>query len=175
MPALRTLQNRLEKSTPVLQSKRSIGKIQWFVWNFIPSSFHWNRTMECRKLYELFRVACLPSIKWNKIHLGSGGRLNPTPTTSVHFNWPRWPPVTVGARPQQSYGRIRYCEQSKRSIGSRSSLVVICTGIRSGTCVVKPCFMDTHLIRKPRYYGQFSWCTIYQVNSKSRVTSQKTQ
>ena len=53
-----------EKSTTVLQSKRSIDKIQWFVWNFIPSSFHWNGTMECRKVYELFRVACLPSTAW---------------------------------------------------------------------------------------------------------------
>ena len=64
MPALRTLQNRFEKSTTVLQSKRYIDKIQWFVWNFILSSFHWNGTMECRRVYELFRVAYLPSIAW---------------------------------------------------------------------------------------------------------------
>ena len=34
---------------------------------------------------------------------------------------------------------------------------MICTGIRSGTCAVKPHFTDTRLIRKPRYYGQFVW------------------
>ena len=68
----------------------------------------------------------------------------------------RWPPVTVGARSRQSYRRIGYCEQSKRSIDSRSSSVVICIGIRSGTCSVKPCFTDTRLIRTPRYYGQFA-------------------
>ena len=69
---------------------------------------------------------------------------------------PRWPPVTVGARSRQSYGRIGNCKQSKRSIDSRSSPVVICTGIRSGNPAVKPCFMDTRLIRTPRYYGQFA-------------------
>ena len=36
-----------EKSTTVLQSKKSIDKIQWFLGNLIPSSFHWNRTTEC--------------------------------------------------------------------------------------------------------------------------------
>ena len=44
--------------------KRSIDKIQWFVWNFIPSSFHWNGTVECRKVYELLTVAYLPSLAW---------------------------------------------------------------------------------------------------------------
>ena len=62
----------------------------------------------------------------------------------------------VGARSRQSYRRIGYCEQSKRSIGSRSSSVVICIGIRSGTCAVKPCFTDTRLIRTPQYYEQFA-------------------
>ena len=45
-------------------AKRSIDKIQWFEWNFILSSFHWNATMECEKVYELFSVAFLPSIAW---------------------------------------------------------------------------------------------------------------
>ena len=45
-------------------AKRSIDKIQWFEWNFILSSFHWNATMECEKVYELFAVAFLPSIAW---------------------------------------------------------------------------------------------------------------
>ena len=44
--------------------KRSIDKIQWFVWNFIPSSFHWNGTVKCRKVYELLTVAYLPSLAW---------------------------------------------------------------------------------------------------------------
>ena len=67
----------------------------------------------------------------------------------------RWPPVTIGARSRQSYGRIGNCEQSKKSFGSRSSSVDICIGIRSGTCAVKPHFTDTRLIQTPRYYGQF--------------------
>ena len=46
--------------------KRSIDKIQWFVWNFIPSSFHWNGTVECRKVYELLTVAYLPSLAWGR-------------------------------------------------------------------------------------------------------------
>ena len=37
-----------EKSTTVLQSKRSIDKIQGFERNFILSSFHWNG-MECER------------------------------------------------------------------------------------------------------------------------------
>ena len=45
-------------------AKRSIDKIQWFEWNFILSSFHWNATMECEKVSELFSVAFLPSIAW---------------------------------------------------------------------------------------------------------------
>ena len=53
-----------EKSTNVLQSKRSIDKIQWFKWNFTLSSFHWNGTMEYEKVDELFSVAFFPSIAW---------------------------------------------------------------------------------------------------------------
>ena len=72
-----------EKSTTVLQSKRSIDKIQWFVWNLIPSSFHWNGTMECEKVYELFSVAFLPSIAWgwvsNKLRKWGTVKLNAYP------------------------------------------------------------------------------------------------
>ena len=53
-----------EKRMTVLHPKRSIDKIQWFEWNFILSSFHWNGTMECEKVYKLFSVAFLPSIAW---------------------------------------------------------------------------------------------------------------
>ena len=64
---------------------------------------------------------------------------------------PRWPPVIVGARSRQSYGRIGYCEQSKRSIGRRSSSVVICTGIR-----FQEFLQSNPALRTPRYYGQFA-------------------
>ena len=66
-----------EKSTTVLQSKRSIDKIQWFERNFILSSFHWNGTMEYEKVYELFSVAFLPSIAWGWVSRGIHQRLPP--------------------------------------------------------------------------------------------------
>ena len=76
-----------EKSTTVLQPKRSIDKIQWFERNFILSSFHWNGTMEYEKVYELFSVAFLPSIAWGWVSniLRERGTVKPTPTSSVHF------------------------------------------------------------------------------------------
>ena len=53
-----------EKSTTVLQSKSCIDTIHWFVRDLIPSSFHWNVTVECGKVYELFTAAYLPSLAW---------------------------------------------------------------------------------------------------------------
>ena len=87
MPALRTLQNRFEKSTTVcsprglltnyshlseiLSQARFIGIEQWNAGRF----------MNCSEspTYRVF-----PGDEY-QIHLGSGGRLNPTPTPSVHF------------------------------------------------------------------------------------------
>ena len=76
-----------EKSTTVLQPKRSIDKIQWFERNFILSTFHWNGTMEYEKVYELFSVAFLPTIAWGWVSntLREKGTVKPTPTSSVHF------------------------------------------------------------------------------------------
>ena len=76
-----------KKSTTVLQSKRSIDKIQWFEWNLILSSFHWNGTMECEKVYELFTFAFLPSIAWGWVSntLRKWGTVKPNAHPSVHF------------------------------------------------------------------------------------------
>ena len=69
----------LRKRKTVLQSKRSIDKIQWFVWNLIPSTFHWNGTMECGKVYELFTVVYLPSLArvWVSNTLREWGTVRP--------------------------------------------------------------------------------------------------
>ena len=69
----------LRKRKTVLQSKGSIDKIQWFVWNLIPSTFHWNGTMECGKVYELFTVVYLPSLArvWVSNTLREWGTVRP--------------------------------------------------------------------------------------------------
>ena len=114
--------------------------------------------VECGKVYELFTVAYLPSLAWGWVSNTLREWETVKPNVYPLGLKPRWPPVTVGARHRQCYGRIGNCEQSKRFIGSRSSSVVICTGIRSGTCAVKPCFMDTRLIRTPRYITDSLLC-----------------
>ena len=83
--------------------------------------------------------------------------------------------MAARARYRQCYGRIGNCEQSKRSFGRRSSSVVICTGIRSGTSAVKPHFTDTRLIRTPRYITDSLLCSwgkkapTFSLNSTSLI------